>query len=58
MSVSRRELAAMQSAGWEVQTYTLWDRLRAVLGRRRPVARQWSAQQRSVERVPAGRWSA
>ena len=48
MSVSRRELAAMRSAGWEVQTYTLWDRLRAVLGRRRPVAREWSA----------GRWSA
>ena len=53
MSVSRRELAAMQSAGWQVQTYTLADRLRAVLGRRRPVARQWSA-----ERAPAGRWSA
>ena len=53
MSVSRRELAAMQSAGWEVRTYTLWDRLRAVLGQRRPVARS-----RPAERVPAGRWSA
>ena len=48
MSVSRRELAAMRSAGWEVRTYTLWDRLRAVLGRRR-----------SPGRVrPVGRWSA
>lgn len=42
MSVSRRELAAMRSAGWEVQTYTFWERLRAVLGRRRPVSR-WAA---------------
>lgn len=42
MSVSRAELAAMRSAGWEVQTYTVWDRLRVVFGRRRPLAR-WSA---------------
>ena len=44
MSVSRRELTAMRSAGWEVQTYTLWDRLRSLLdrSRRRPVQR-WSA---------------
>jgi hypothetical protein len=43
MSVSRNELAAMRSAGWEVQTYTVWDRLRAIFGRRRPVGRAWSA---------------
>ena len=43
MSVSRRELAAMRSAGWEVQTFTVWDRLRAVFGRRPPVGRWWSA---------------
>lgn len=41
MSVSRRELAAMRSAGWEVQTYTLWDRIRVLFGLR-PSAR-WSA---------------
>ena len=58
MSVSRRELAAMQSAGWEVQSYTLAERLRAVLGRRRPVARVWPAEQWPAERLPAGRWSA
>lgn len=45
MSVSRRELAVMQSAGWDIQTYTVWDRLRALLGRR-------SARRR------VGRWSA
>ena len=46
MSVSRRELAAMRSAGWEIHTYTLWDRLRALLSRRamRPTR-------------PAGGWS-
>jgi hypothetical protein len=42
MSVSRRELAAMQSAGWEIRTYTAWDRLRAVIGRR-TAGRAWSA---------------
>ena len=44
MSVSRRELAAMQSAGWEIHTYGPWARLRALLGgrRARPVGR-WSA---------------
>ncbi len=42
MSVSRRQLAAMQSAGWEVHTYTVWDRIRSLFGWRRPVAR-WSA---------------
>ena len=43
MSSSRRELAAMRSAGWDVQTFTVRDRLRAVFGRRRPVGRAWSA---------------
>lgn len=43
MSVGRRELAAMRSAGWEIQTYGPWARLRAVFGRRpvRPVG-GWS----------------
>jgi hypothetical protein len=38
MSVGRRELAAMQSAGWEIHAYGPWARLRALLGRR-PVRR-------------------
>ena len=42
MSVSRRELAAMRSAGWEIRSYTTWDRLRAVFGRR-TAGRVWSA---------------
>ena len=42
MSVSRAELAALRSAGWEIQTFTFRERLRALLGRRRPVGR-WSA---------------
>ena len=33
MSVSRREFAAMRSAGWEIQTITPWDRLRALFVR-------------------------
>jgi hypothetical protein len=41
MSVSRAELSAMRSAGWEVQTYTLWDRIRSLFGRRS--AARWSA---------------
>ena len=47
MSVSRRELAAMRSAGWEVQTYTVWDRLRSLLSGSR-----WRPAR------PVGRWSA
>ena len=42
MSVSRRELAAMRSAGWEIRTYTVWDWLRVVFGRR-TAGRAWSA---------------
>jgi hypothetical protein len=53
MSVSRRELAAMRSAGWEIQTFTPWERLRTLLGRRRPVARPWASWV-----APVGRWSA
>ena len=43
MSVSRRELAAKQSGGWEVQTFTVWDRIRSLFGQRRPVGPVWSA---------------
>jgi hypothetical protein len=53
MSASRRELAAMRSAGWEIQTYTPWHRLRALVSRQlveRPGA--------TSQVVPVERWSA
>lgn len=58
MSVSRRELAAMRSAGWEVQTHTFAERLRALLGQQQPVARVWATDETSAGRVPVERWSA
>jgi hypothetical protein len=54
VSASRRELAAMSAAGWEIQTFTFADRLRAWFGRRRPVGRAWEPARVSS----VGRWSA
>ena len=39
-SVAKREIKSMQAAGWTVATYGPWERLRALVDRRRPVSRE------------------
>jgi len=39
-SVAKREFRSMEAAGWTVVSYGPWERLRALLSRRRPVSRQ------------------
>lgn len=36
-SVTKREMTGMRAAGWTVVRYGPWERLRAMVGRRRPV---------------------
>jgi hypothetical protein len=38
-SVAKHEIKSMQAAGWTVVSYGPWERLRALLGRGRPVGR-------------------
>lgn len=60
-SVAKREIRSMQAAGWTVVSYGPWEGLRALLGRRRPVARGVRSETEVVAQLHlpgvARRWS-
>lgn len=60
-SVAKHEIKSMQAAGWTVVSYGPWERLRALLGRRRPVARAVTPETDVMARVrlprPVQGWS-
>ena len=50
-SVAKREIKSMQAAGWTVATYGPWERLRALVGRRRPVSREVASEAEVAARL-------
>ena len=50
-SVAKHEIKSMQAAGWTVVSYGPWERLRALLGRRRPAARTVTPETEVMARV-------
>jgi hypothetical protein len=50
-SVAKREMKAMQAAGWTVVSCGPWERLRALLAGRRPVPGEVRSETEVVARV-------